>query len=112
MGMTTGPLHALPPPQVRSVVWGAVANTRTLCALASDNPAPHSQAKHDPRAFSNAFHIMLCCCRAVANLAVTLLSLEESEGRLLDFLARARNPMGKPLFDTKYALRLAKDRNR
>lgn len=61
---------------------------------------------------------MLCCglhvllCRAVANLAVALLSLEESENRLLDLLAPARNPMGKPLFDPKYALRLAKDRNR
>lgn len=27
-------------------------------------------------------------------------------------LARARNPLGKPLFDPKYALRLAKERNR
>jgi hypothetical protein len=53
-----------------------------------------------------------CSCRAVANLAVALLSLEESENRLLDLLARARNPLGKPLFDPKYALRLAKDRNR
>jgi hypothetical protein len=53
-----------------------------------------------------------CVCRAVANLAVALLSLEESEGRLLELLARARNPLGKPLFDPKYALRLAKDRNR
>ena len=51
-------------------------------------------------------------CRAVANLAVALLSLEESEGRLLELLARARNPLGKPLFDPKYALRLAKERNR
>lgn len=50
--------------------------------------------------------------RAVANLAVALLSLEESEDRLLDLLARARNPLGKPLFDPKYALRLAKERNR
>jgi hypothetical protein len=43
---------------------------------------------------------------------VALLSLEESENRLLDLLARARNPLGKPLFDPKYALRLAKERNR
>jgi hypothetical protein len=58
---------------------------------------------------------MLCCCcwcSAVANLAVALLSLEESEGRLLDFLSRARSPLRKPLFDPKYALRLAKERNR
>jgi hypothetical protein len=48
----------------------------------------------------------------VANLAVALLSLEESEGRLLDFMSRARTPLRKPLFDPKYALRLAKDRNR
>lgn len=54
----------------------------------------------------------LLCCSAVANLAVALLSLEESERRLLDFLARARTPLGKPLFDAKYALRLAKERNR
>jgi hypothetical protein len=51
-------------------------------------------------------------CSAVANLAVALLSLEDSEGRLLDFMARARTPLRKPLFDPKYALRLAKDRNR
>jgi hypothetical protein len=49
---------------------------------------------------------------AVANLAVALLSLDDSENRLLDFLARCRTPLGKPLFDTKYALRLAKERNR
>jgi hypothetical protein len=51
-------------------------------------------------------------CSAVANLAVALLSLEESEGRLLDFMSRARTPLRKPLFDPKYALRLAKERNR
>lgn len=58
---------------------------------------------------------MPCCasvCSAVANLAVALLSLEEDEGRLLDFMSRARNPLRKPLFDAKYALRLAKERNR
>jgi hypothetical protein len=43
---------------------------------------------------------------------VALLSLEESEGRLLDFMSRARTPLRKPLFDPKYALRLAKERNR
>eukprot|EP00878_Enallax_costatus_P011969 GHUV01012497.1.p1 GENE.GHUV01012497.1~~GHUV01012497.1.p1 ORF type:complete len:1028 (+),score=282.75 GHUV01012497.1:49-3132(+) len=53
-----------------------------------------------------------CDDSAVANLGVALLSLESSEGRLLDFLARVRNPLGKPLFDVKYALRLAKERNR
>jgi hypothetical protein len=55
---------------------------------------------------------LLLVCSAVANLAVALLSLEESEGRLLDFLSRARTPLRKPLFDPKYALRLAKERNR
>ena len=56
--------------------------------------------------------VLSCGCSAVANLGVALLSLESSEGRLLDFLARVRNPLGKPLFDVKYALRLAKERNR
>lgn len=59
-----------------------------------------------------AMEQLRCTDRAVANLAVALLSLEESENRLLDLLARARNPLGKPLFDPKYALRLAKERNR
>jgi hypothetical protein len=48
----------------------------------------------------------------VANLAVALLSLEADEARLLEFLGRARNPLGRPLFDPKYALRLARERDR
>jgi len=68
----------------------------------------HLTVSHKPRRLC----VVASTLRAVANLAVALLSLEESEGRLLDFLARARNPLGKPLFDPKYALRLAKDRNR
>lgn len=43
---------------------------------------------------------------------MALLSLEDEEVRLLGFLASARDPLGRPLFDVKYALRLAKERGR
>jgi hypothetical protein len=51
--------------------------------------------------------------RTVHNLAVALLSLDPDEGPLLDYLSRAgRDPLGRPLYDAKYALRLARDRDR
>lgn len=106
MSVATGPLHALAPclPAER-------AQVPMLCYGCTNAMSESSVLCKQP---SNRFELIsvLCSCRAVANLAVALLSLEESETRLLDFLARARNPMGKPLFDPKYALRLAKDRNR
>ena len=47
------------------------------------------------------------------NLAVALLSLDADEGPLLDYLsATGRNALGRPLYDPKYALRLARDRDR
>ncbi|EFN52342.1 hypothetical protein CHLNCDRAFT_139164 [Chlorella variabilis] len=50
---------------------------------------------------------------AVHNLAVALLSQEEAqEQELLDYLAAARGPSGRPLYDPVSALRLARDRRR
>jgi hypothetical protein len=49
----------------------------------------------------------------VHNLAVALLSLDADEAPLLDYLSRAgRNALGRPLYDPKYALRVARDRDR
>ncbi|KAI3432414.1 hypothetical protein D9Q98_003968 [Chlorella vulgaris] len=48
---------------------------------------------------------------AVHNLAVALLSFGDSEEQeLLDYLAAARDPGGRPLYDPVAALRLARDR--
>lgn len=47
------------------------------------------------------------------NLAAALLSLPPEEGPLLDYLGRwGRDARGRPLYDPKYALRLARDRDR
>ncbi len=49
----------------------------------------------------------------VHNLAVALLSADADEAPLLDYLSRGgRNPLGRPLYDPKYALRLVQDRDR
>ena len=37
---------------------------------------------------------------------------EEDESDLLAFLSSARNPLGRPLYDAQYALRLARQRKR
>ena len=51
-------------------------------------------------------------CSAVHNLAVALLSWRGEEAPLLDFLARARTPLGRPLYEPKYALGLARERGK
>eukprot|EP00879_Flechtneria_rotunda_P019362 GHRR01020334.1.p1 GENE.GHRR01020334.1~~GHRR01020334.1.p1 ORF type:complete len:907 (+),score=281.55 GHRR01020334.1:278-2998(+) len=97
------------------IVSGSTLDPRQLLpALVRFGEPGAAPAQRDQvlRYVSFAMDQLRCDDSAVANLAVSLLSLEESEGRLLDFLARARNPLGKPLFDAKYALRLAKERNR
>ncbi|KAK9789373.1 hypothetical protein WJX73_010275 [Symbiochloris irregularis] len=48
---------------------------------------------------------------AIHNLAVALYCGEADEGPLLQYLASARDPFGKPLYDAQYALRLARERN-
>jgi hypothetical protein len=48
----------------------------------------------------------------VHNLAVALLSWRGEEAPLLDFLARARTPLGRPLYEPKYALGLARERGK
>ncbi|WIA14238.1 hypothetical protein OEZ85_002776 [Tetradesmus obliquus] len=73
---------------------------------------PAAKREQALRYVSFALDHLRCNDSAVANLAVALLSLDEDEGRLLDFMSRARTPLRKPLFDAKYALRLAKERNR
>ncbi|KIY94538.1 Vacuolar protein sorting-associated protein 18 [Monoraphidium neglectum] len=60
-----------------------------------------------------ALDLLRCTDGTVHNLAVALLSLDPDEGPLLDYLSRAgRDPLGRPLYDAKYALRLARDRDR
>lgn len=49
----------------------------------------------------------------VHNLAVALLSSEPDETPLVEYLSHTgRNALGRPLYDPKYALRLARDRDR
>ena len=45
-------------------------------------------------------------------LQVALYCGEAEEGPLLQYLATARNPLGRPLYDAQYALRLVRQRNR
>lgn len=52
------------------------------------------------------------CHSAVHNLAVALHTLSESEVGLLGYLGRGRDPLGRPLYDPKYALRLCTERGR
>ncbi|KAI8463559.1 MAG: hypothetical protein J3K34DRAFT_462375 [Monoraphidium minutum] len=60
-----------------------------------------------------AIEALRCADGTLHNLAVCLLSLDQDEGPLLDYLARAgRDGLGRPLYDAKYALRLARDRDR
>lgn len=49
---------------------------------------------------------------AVHDLAAALYSLEEGEAGLLAYIARARGPTDRPLYDTKYVLRLVAERNK
>lgn len=50
---------------------------------------------------------------AVHNLAVALLSLDADEAPLVEYLSHSGcNALGRPLYDAKYALRLARDRDR
>ena len=49
---------------------------------------------------------------AVHNLAVVLHSLAPDEASLLSYLARARDVLGKPLYDVRHALRLATERGK
>ena len=37
---------------------------------------------------------------------------EPEEGPLLQYLSTARDPLGRPLYDAQYALRLARERDR
>ena len=44
-------------------------------------------------------------------LQVALYCGEPEEGPLLQYLASARNPLGRPLYDAQYALRLVRQRD-
>eukprot|EP00877_Chromochloris_zofingiensis_P007678 jgi/Chrzof1/3163/Cz12g14060.t1 len=61
---------------------------------------------------SYAIDHLQCEDSAIHNLAVALLSSDADERRLLEFLQRARNLLGRPFYDPKYALRLVKERGR
>lgn len=49
---------------------------------------------------------------ALHNLAVALYSLEPDEQLLLNYLASAKSPLGRPFYDPKAALRLATERGK
>jgi hypothetical protein len=51
-------------------------------------------------------------CSALHNLAVALYSLEPEEQLLLNYLASAKSPLGRPFYDPKAALRLATERGK
>ncbi|KAJ9515226.1 hypothetical protein QJQ45_002352 [Haematococcus lacustris] len=50
--------------------------------------------------------------KAVHNLAAALHTLADSEAGLLSYLARAHTASGRPLYDLKYVLRMAMERNK
>ncbi|KAK9814445.1 hypothetical protein WJX72_006013 [[Myrmecia] bisecta] len=49
---------------------------------------------------------------AVHNLAVALISLQNDEAELLEYLNTSRDLLGRPLYDPQFALRLARQRGR
>jgi len=59
-----------------------------------------------------AIHELGCDDSALHNLAVSLYSSQGDEAELISYLSRAKGPLGRPLYDQKFALRLARERNR
>ncbi|GBF90405.1 hypothetical protein Rsub_03401 [Raphidocelis subcapitata] len=91
-----------PPPAVPAVSGGASA----VSAAAAGRAAALRYVRF-------AIEALRCDDGTVHNLAAALLSLSPDEGPLLDYLSRwGRDALGRPLYDPKYALRLARDRDR
>ncbi|MEW5309299.1 MAG: hypothetical protein WDW38_001194 [Sanguina aurantia] len=71
-----------------------------------------AQQQHVLRYVEFAVDTLGCQDSAVHNLAVALHTLSEGEAGLLGYLGRGRDPLGRPLYDPKYALRLCTERGR
>lgn len=68
--------------------------------------------RHILRYIEFAIEQLGCMDAAVHNLAVALHSLDEGEAALLAYLSRAKDLSGRPLYDTRLALRLATERGK
>lgn len=90
-----------------SVVLAMVPKSRVLHCLAQTHAAQQAGGR------LSADHVFVIDQHIPGNAAqVALYCGEVEEGPLLQYLATARDPLGRPLYDAQYALRLARQRDR
>ncbi|KAL3143378.1 hypothetical protein ABBQ38_002206 [Trebouxia sp. C0009 RCD-2024] len=82
-----------------------------LLRFAEDGAPPECQA-HALRFVEFCIHHLENDDPAIHHLAAALYCLEDQEGPLLQYLASARDLLGRPLYDPQTALRLARQRNK
>mmetsp|Transcript_23999 Transcript_23999/g.66689 ORF Transcript_23999/g.66689 Transcript_23999/m.66689 type:complete len:1007 (-) Transcript_23999:341-3361(-) len=81
--------------------------------LRSDEPGATAAVRAAAlRYIEYCFRQLECDDTALHNLAVSLYSSQDDEGSLLAYMEEAKGPLGRPLYDEKFALRLARERNR
>uniref|UniRef100_A0A7S1SRU6 Pep3/Vps18 RING C-terminal domain-containing protein n=1 Tax=Tetraselmis chuii TaxID=63592 RepID=A0A7S1SRU6_9CHLO len=94
---------------------GSNLDTRRLmpALLRCDEPATTTLCRNEAlRYIEFCIHHLHSDDAALHNLAISLYSAKDDEADLLAYLKQAKGPLGTPYYDAKFALRLARERNR